>query len=80
MAIENRRLTDEQIALGLQIVRVLGTSHPYDVITAMMAIITHAINQMDDPDTIAKFWADSLVATVRNARENGGRSFGGRLQ
>jgi hypothetical protein len=70
-------LSDEQVAIAL---RIIGVIQPYsreNVITAMVSIMTHAINQMADPDATARFWANTIMDTVKLARENGDRPYSG---
>ncbi|MGI8396346.1 hypothetical protein ACRYWZ_08225 [Agrobacterium deltaense] len=75
--VENQPLTDEQVTIALKIIGVIQPHSAENVITAMVSIMTHAINQTDDPDGNAQFWANTIVGTVRLARENGDRPYSG---
>lgn len=75
--IQNHALSDEQIAIALKIIGVIQPHSADNVLTAMVSIMTHAINQSDDPDGNAQFWANTILETVHHARANGDRPYSG---
>ncbi len=75
--IENRALSDEQVAIALKIIGVIQPHTVDNVITAMVSIISHAISQSDDPVGNAQFWTNTILNTVDYARENGDRPYSG---
>lgn len=75
--IQNHPLSDEQVAIALKIIAVIQPHSADNVLTAMVSIISHAVSQSDDPVGNAQFWANTILNTVDDARENGDRPYSG---
>lgn len=77
MTTGKRSLSDQQIAIALKIIEVVTPYRAEDVLSAMVSIMSHAINETSQPDMQAQYWANTLVSTVEQTRANGDKPYSG---
>ncbi|MBB3947241.1 hypothetical protein GGQ73_003207 [Rhizobium skierniewicense] len=71
MTIENRQLSDQQIAIALRIIDLVQVHPAEDVMAAMISIMSHTLGQSADAEVQAQYWANTLMTTVAYALANG---------